>query len=216
MNERVVLKIGGSLVKHPEELKKLCKEIDKLRIYDQIIIVPGGDGFADLVRNYYRVFNLSEDSAHWMAILAMDQYGFLLSNLIPNSRLVNDLNSIEEILILRFIPIVLSYKILHEHDALPHSWSVTSDSISLYMARLMNADKLILLKDVDGAYIDGALAREITLEWLANNESCIDQYFPILADEHYIETFVLNGLYPKRLSNLLLGRKSVYTRVKRR
>ena len=45
--------------------------------------MPGGGPFADAVREFDRVERLSADAAHWMAILAMDQYAHVLAERIP-------------------------------------------------------------------------------------------------------------------------------------
>ena len=83
-----VLKIGGSLAKKPYSLIRLTKVLVDLAKTKNILIVPGGGGFADNVRLYYQKFNLSEESAHKMAILAMDQYGYLLYDIIKIGKLI--------------------------------------------------------------------------------------------------------------------------------
>jgi len=211
---RIVLKIGGSLIKYPRKLKELCKVIGNLHEKFNIIVVPGGDGFADLVRKYYKIFNLSDENAHWMAILGMDQYGYLLNNLIPYSKIVDNIDYIDGILKNRYIPIILSYNILKTNEILPYSWDVTSDSIALHLATIIKASKLILIKDVDGIYDRGKILSEVDLNWLANNESCIDRYYPILARRYNISTYVVNGLYPLRLMKILHGEKTICTVIK--
>jgi aspartokinase-like uncharacterized kinase len=48
-------------------------------------VVPGGGEFADVVRCLDERFSLTCGVSHRMAILGMDQYGLLLSDLMPNS-----------------------------------------------------------------------------------------------------------------------------------
>ena len=69
-DQGVVVKIGGSLIEHTPSIIRTIRESGR-----SILIIPGGGFFADLVRHR----NLSDTAAHFMAIAAMDQYGWLLS-----------------------------------------------------------------------------------------------------------------------------------------
>ena len=44
------------------------------------LVVPGGGPMADLVREIYSRGDLSQEAAHWMAILAMEQYAYFLAD----------------------------------------------------------------------------------------------------------------------------------------
>lgn len=211
--KKIVLKIGGTLLKYPSKLKKLCNEISNIIRYTPILVIPGGGGFADIVRGYYKQYKLSEDIAHWMAILAMDQYGLLLSELIGQAKIIIDLNKYRRYASKNYIPIFLPFKYFYDNDPLPHSWEVTSDSLSLYIARQVNAETLILLKDVDGVYYGDKLIKRISLKWLRENKTCIDRYFPILAKDCKLKIYIVNGLYPKRLKFLIQEIDTVYTEI---
>ncbi|NOR16782.1 amino acid kinase, partial [candidate division WOR-3 bacterium] len=55
-----------------------------------VLIIPGGAVFADNVRSFQETSCISGDAAHWMAILAMEQYAYYLSD-ISGLPLTNDL-----------------------------------------------------------------------------------------------------------------------------
>lgn len=209
-----VIKVGGSLSKYPNKLRKLCLKINDLSQRHPLLIIPGGAKFVDTVREYFNTFLLSEDTAHWMAILGMDQYGLLLSELIPSSKLIyipeEYINFIES----SGVPILLPYKYMYENDPLEHSWDVTSDSISLYIAWKLNSEQLILIKDVDGVYDkNGELLDKVSLNWLEKHKSCIDNYFPKIAKKYFIKCYVVSGLYPERLERLLDGKLTICTEI---
>ena len=44
------------------------------------LVVPGGGPMADLVREIFSCGELSQEAAHWMAILAMEQYAYFLAD----------------------------------------------------------------------------------------------------------------------------------------
>ena len=68
-----------------DALRALCAQIAEAGARHPLLVVPGGAQFADAVRAHDRRFRLRPQTAHWMAILAMDQFGWALSDLIPGA-----------------------------------------------------------------------------------------------------------------------------------
>ena len=85
-----------------------------------------------------------------MAILAMDQYAHALADHIPNSRVVEDRPGILAAQAEGAIPVLAPYRWLRAADELPHSWDVTSDSLAAYLATLLGARELVLVKALVG------------------------------------------------------------------
>ena len=146
-----VLKVGGSLAEDPASLARLCQKLSVLAKTYRILIVPGGGEFADTVRKFDKTYSLSNMVAHKMAILAMDQYGFFLSDITPNSYVSYSLKEISNSVKER-MPIFLPSKLMFRENPLEHSWDVTSDTIAAYIAGLLHTEKLILVTDVDGIF----------------------------------------------------------------
>jgi len=99
---------------------------------------------------------------------------------------------------------------LHNADPLPHSRTVTSDSISAWVAELVQAPKLVLLKPVDdhsngigrrGGH-DGSPG-PITLEQLAAWEM-VDPYLAAILAGNGLDLWIINGNTPGRLKELLV------------
>jgi aspartokinase-like uncharacterized kinase len=209
-----VLKIGGSLSKKPTKLKKLCIKLSELAKDHRLTIVPGGAEFADTVRHAYKLFSISESVAHKMAILAMEQYGLLLSDITPNSRVANTIKDCVKLIKRSFLPILLPHWLLYKKNPFKPSWDVTSDSIAVYVAYLLKAKNLILIKDVDGVYDkNGKVLAIASLKWLMKNKTCLDKYFPFIMKKTKLKCYVVNGLYPKRVEMLLDGKKTLCTEV---
>ena len=130
-DQALVLKIGGSLIEHAPMIIRVIRESGR-----SILVIPGGGIFADVVRQK----EISDTAAHFMAIAAMDQYGWLLSSYgLPVTRYP---------VIREFPAILLPYGHLMETDPLPHSWDITSDTISASYARLLSVP-LVILKSLD-------------------------------------------------------------------
>jgi len=225
-----VLKVGGSLGRsgletrpYGQGLAVLCQEIGRLGTRHRLLVVAGGGEFADLVRNHYRRYHLGEMTAHRMALLAMDQYGCLLGDLVPGSRLVMDLLSARQVAEGGHVPILLPASLVIQADPLPHSWQVTSDAIAAWVAGLAHAPRLILLKDVDGLFsADPAqggpvtLLPELSVEDLASRQGGVDEYLSVVLASVALETWVINGQRPERLAELLHTGRTLGTRVQRR
>lgn len=219
VSPHAVLKIGGSL-SHGPDLAALCQEVGRLGVRRRLLIVPGGGAFADLVRDHDRRYQLSSTTTHRMALLAMDQYGCLLGDLLPGASLVVELLSASQALKDGRVPILLPASLLIQADPLPHSWEVTSDSIAAWIARLSGASRLVLLKNVDGLFsTDPAqgdqanLLSRLSVEALANRQGGVDEYLHSALAGTNLETWVINGRKPDRLAKLLDSGITLGTRI---
>lgn len=210
-----ILKIGGSLSRSKKTLKKLFNEIAKLSRIHKILVVPGGGHFADQVRRIYHKFHISEDVAHWSAIFAMDQMGFLFSDFHPNIKIVYEIEDAKQT-DRGIIPVLIPSKLMLDEDPLPHSWDITSDSIAAYIAHITGTKRVLILTDVDGVYTSdpklsrkAELVHEISAEELARKDVCtsVDRTFPNLLCQYGLECFVVNGKHPERVSQILKNRK---------
>lgn len=214
-----VVKVGGSLSENPEKLKALCAKLGELAKKHALVVVPGGGRFADVVRDLDRRFSLSSAAAHRMAILGMDQYGLLLSDLTLTSHVADSLEDVADSGFGKLI-VFLPSKLMLNEDSLENSWDVTSDSIAAYIACRLNASQLLLVTDVDGVYTndpkidaDAKLIKKLTPKQLLdmNRRTSVDLYLPKLLLKSKIECIVVNGLFPDRLDAILAGKEAVCT-----
>jgi 5-(aminomethyl)-3-furanmethanol phosphate kinase len=182
----IVVKLGGSLYRRIPGIVPILRAAGR-----PLLIVPGGGPFANAVREA----QVDDDAAHWMAIAAMDQYGwYVASHGLP----------VTETLATPDHPVVLlPYRCLREKDPLPHSWDVTSDTIAAWIAYTQGLD-LLLLKSVDGIMAGGALLGTVTSP-LATD--VVDQAFLPFVLEKKIETCIINGSDPVRVQQFLAGRQ---------
>jgi aspartokinase-like uncharacterized kinase len=214
-----VLKVGGSLSRSPA-LPDLCREISRLGGVHRLLVIPGGGQFANLVRDFYARLSLSETAAHRMAILAMDQYGYLLGDLIPHAELVAGLPDALQAAADGQVPVLLPSALMAQTDSLPHSWQVTSDSIAAWVAGALHASSLVLLKDVDGlcssdpgSPAPGELLPQLDLTKLSTVTGGVDQYLGAVLAQNEFETWVINGQYPSRLVELITTGRTLGTYI---
>ena len=216
-----VLKVGGSLADDPPSLTSLCQELSALAKAHRIAIVPGGGEFADTIRKIDKTYSLSDVVAHKMAILAMDQYGFFLSDLTPKSYVSHSLKEISNPA-KGTLPILLPSKLMFREDPLEQSWDVTSDTIAAYIAQLLHAEKLVLVTDVDGIFsedpkktLDAKMVKELSAEELLgwNRRTSVDKALPKILLQANLDCYVVNGGYPERINLILENKKTVCTHV---
>lgn len=217
-----VLKVGGSLSAEPTKLRLLMAELDALSKTYRLVIVPGGAEFTDVVRKLDKQYSLDRQISHKMAILGMDQYGLLLSNLSANSMVVDSFDEAIAMAKIGKLPIFLPSKMMLTEDPLENSWEVTSDSIALYIAIRLQAQKVLLVTDVDGVYSAdpktqkmATLIKEISPDELSaqKTRTSVDLALPKLLKKWHIPCIVVNGFYPERIKMLLEGKPAVATLI---
>jgi aspartokinase-like uncharacterized kinase len=223
----VLIKVGGSLYSEAE-LRANAAVWAALASERRMLLLPGGGPFANSVRQADARFGLSDSAAHWMAILAMDQYGYLLADLVPGAVLVHDLDAAAQVTLAGRPAILAPFNLLWQTDLLPHTWQVTSDSIAAWLAGYAGIRQLILLKAVAGVYESreaggqgsrGAnqegnsttLIRQVSGESLAQSD-LVDAYFTSALPKE-TECWLIDGHHPKRLAELLQQGSTVGTQV---
>jgi aspartokinase-like uncharacterized kinase len=142
----VVVKLGGGALADPRRLDVALRAIEAFPRERGLLIVPGGGPFADAVRETDRRIGLSGDSAHWMAVLGMDQTAHLVTGKLPGGVIVVSPDEIAGALTSGRIPVLAPSAWLRDADPLPHSWDATSDSIAAWVAGRLGAAHLVLVK----------------------------------------------------------------------
>lgn len=139
-----VVKIGGSLLASP----KLGNWLGRLVACGggRVIAVPGGGPFADQVRRTQASLHFDDNTAHAMALLAMDQCGRLCCGIEPGLARVETREEMHAVLACNKVALWLPARMLLNHPAIPASWDMTSDSIAAWLAREMGANHLLLVK----------------------------------------------------------------------
>jgi len=150
----LVVKIGGGVLAQGHCLDDVLSIVASAARDRRLLVVPGGGPFADAVRTVDGQIRLSDDAAHWMAVLAMDQYAHLLAGRLACSTLVTNAGEARGALDAGRVPVLAPSRWLRESDPLPHSWDVTSDSIAAWVAGAVGARRLVLVKP-SGAAGDG-------------------------------------------------------------
>ena len=212
MTVDAVVKLGGSLLDGVAP-GPLLEALGALARTKSLVVVPGGGPFADAVREACGRHASDESTAHWMAILAMDQHAHLLAGLQAAADVVVDAEGVRHAVGAGRLAVLAPFAWLRAADPLPHGWHVTSDSIAAWVAGQVGARRLILLKALDGVPDGtGGVAPDVSLDALVST-GIVDAYFAHAADTG-VECWILNGREPERLTALLRDGRATGTRVR--
>jgi aspartokinase-like uncharacterized kinase len=149
---------------------------------ERLILIVGGGPAADLIREFDRVHRLGDDTAHILALNALDLTAHMLAAILPGCLAIDRIEALPSAWDTGVVPILTPRPILDVIDRsgpesglepLAASWNVTSDSIAARIAVYLNADSLILLKS---ASVPAGTSRE-----QAAQLGLIDPAFPSIA-----------------------------------
>ncbi len=180
----LVVKLGGSLFNQIADIAPILNASAR-----PLFIIPGGGPFADLVRQV----QVNNDAAHWMAIAAMEQYGWFISSF--------GILTTEKMSMPATTTVLLPYRYFMLNDILPHTWDLTSDTIAAWVAGNLHLD-LLLLKSVDGIFINGILQGQVTCPIKTD---VVDPCFIPFVIKNTVKTTIINGSKPDRVEKYLNG-----------
>jgi 5-(aminomethyl)-3-furanmethanol phosphate kinase len=144
----IVIKLGGSLAVSGK-LQQCLDKIERCYQGRAVVIVPGGGVFADQVRHSQKQWQFDDRTAHQMAILAMQQMALLFKALKPHFTIAASTVELCKPFNKKGIAIWLPDIIELDQAGIHSSWNITSDSLSAWLAKTLEADELILVKSVN-------------------------------------------------------------------
>ncbi len=196
-----IIKLGGSLA-DSTELQEWLEALDAA----PVVVVAGGGAFADQVRMAQGRWGFDDSCAHHLALLAMEQYGRMLCALQPGLLPASTIEEIRSILEQGKTPVWMPVEMVLGEPAIPHSWDVTSDSLSAWLCGRLHADGLLLVKS------SPERGEEYELETLIKGK-VIDLAFAEFISESDVPVWLLTKRDSVRLKNVLGGDMGGTTRV---
>jgi 5-(aminomethyl)-3-furanmethanol phosphate kinase len=139
----IIVKLGGSLAFS----KHLRPWIEALAACaGRVVIVPGGGPFADAVRLAQTRMGFDDQTAHHLAVLAMEQYGRALASCSSALSPADSADAIRHDVVAGRVPVWMPSAMVLQADDIEQSWDVTSDSLAAWLAGSIGADQLLLVK----------------------------------------------------------------------
>ena len=103
----------------PAHWSGCARSFKRCRSCIQCCWCPGGGPFADAVRAFEGRISLSPTASHWMAILAMDQYAYVLADRISGGVIVEEPGEIDGVLSEERVPIIAPARWMRSADVFP-------------------------------------------------------------------------------------------------
>jgi aspartokinase-like uncharacterized kinase len=210
-----VVNVGGGLARPADDraLAAVCRVLGEAAGAQPIVVVPGGGEFTDAVRDAGRRFALRSATAHRMALLAMDQFGCLLGDLIPDAVLCPSVTRARDEAESGRAAILLPAEQLAYDGTLPDSWALSSESIAVWVAGVLGGARALLITAADARLADdwspgAAPAARVSASELAalhagGAGASADADMPRALHAAGVDARVVSGRDPDRLLQLL-------------
>jgi hypothetical protein len=195
-----VVKLGGSLNRDPL-LPKWLELLSSLG-RGRVTVVPGGGAFADQARDAQARWRFDDVAAHNMAVLAMAQTAMLLRALSPALHPAMRDADIRRVLRQGRTALWMPLGLLRERPDELTTWDVSADSLALWLARRLNAERLIVVKSCP---LDAAMS----LDQCAD-AGVLDRRFASLAEGAAFPIDLVQRDDLARVRSMLIGEESVY------
>ena len=191
----IVVKLGGSVVRGPE----LGAWLDAIAASPElVVVVPGGGALADEVRACQSQLGFGDANAHRMALLAMDQLAWAVAGLRPGFAVGATEAELDEALAQGNVAVWAPYTLISGRSDIEESWRLTSDSLALWLADRLGAERCYLIKSVARSH-SRLSARQLA------REGVLDQAFPAMLEATRVTTTLLGRGDQQAFATALAG-----------
>ena len=191
----IVVKLGGSVVRSAE----LTPWLDTIAAAPRpIVVVPGGGALADEVRACQSQLGFGDASAHRMALLAMDQLAWAVAGLRQGFAVGATEGELRAALGQGSVAVWAPYALIAERTDIEESWRLTSDSLALWLAGRIGAERCYLIKSMARPRMQASASQ------LAQ-DGIVDAAFPGMLKDIAVPAFLLGRGDQKAFAAALTG-----------
>lgn len=190
-----IVKLGGSLA----DTMDLQSWLGVLARFGggRVIIVPGGGPFANQVRRAQERWGFGDHAAHRMALLAMEQYGLMMTGIRADLTPAASVDALRDVLGRGGVAVWLPSAMTADKREIQQSWELTSDSLAAWLANALKASLLLLVKSVDSAESEVSAVKLSARGW-------VDPLFPPMVAQGAYETRLLGKNQTELMERMLL------------
>jgi aspartokinase-like uncharacterized kinase len=191
----IVVKLGGSVVRSAE----LQPWLDAIaQGAGRIVVVPGGGALADEVRSSQSSLGFGNEAAHRMALLAMDQLAWAVAGLKSGFEVCDTEAALRDALARSVVAVWAPYALVSNRSDIPQSWTVTSDSLALWLAGQLQASACYVIKSI------ARTVSAVSAEQLAR-DNVVDGAFPSMLKHAGVKTYLLGRGDQAAFAEMLAG-----------
>jgi len=196
-----VVKVGGSLLTQVGFEKRLATWLQTIDA--PVVLLAGGGPLANILREQAPVHHWEEETAHWMCIRAMSTSAHWLAACLEhtsvNARICDDWEQLQREIAAEENGVIIfdSWSFCRSHEpklpnCLPHNWSVTSDSIAMRIAEILNAKRGVLLKSASPPMSHSKNGATLASWQKMADLGYVDEYFPTIAGRLRFDVEMVN------------------------
>jgi 5-(aminomethyl)-3-furanmethanol phosphate kinase len=192
----IVVKLGGSVVRSSE----LSAWLEAIAAAPRpIVVVPGGGALADEVRACQAHLGFGDRAAHRMALLAMDQLAWAVAGMRQGFAVGATEGELRAALERGAVAVWAPYALIAERTDIEESWRLTSDSLALWLAGRIGAERCYLIKSI-------ARKRTKASAVQLAQDGVVDAAFPDMLKDAGIPAFLLGRGDQKAFAASLAGK----------
>ena len=217
----VFIKVGGSILDHHGHTAALAEALADTVQGQRLVVLTGGGRVAKRIKANQRERSCDFHRCWRATTLALDVNAGLLASHSPRFAVTSSISEIIAAHAAGGIPIFAPATALFSSIWFIPNWTVTTDTMGLYFAHSMGAQRYVIVTDVDGVCEripdpDIAVApipsiRVGDLERLPSSK--LDAAFPAFFRRYPLETRVVNGKYPARVTAAIFGKRALGTEI---
>jgi aspartokinase-like uncharacterized kinase len=217
----VLIKVGGSILDNIPDTLALAEALVARSTGPRIVVLPGGGRVAKRIKSNQRERE-ADFLCCWRATtLALDVNAGVLASHSPRFAVCISIGQIKDAQDGGFIPIFAPAQALFSSLWFTPNWIATTDTMGLYFAHVMGAARYVVVTDVDGVCekAPGSDSHVVPLPRIRVSDlerlpsSKLDAAFPAFFRKYPVDTVVINGKHPSRVSAAILGRRTFGTEI---
>ena len=191
----IVVKLGGSVVRSSE----LQSWLDAIaQGAGRVVVVPGGGALADEVRSSQSSLGFGDEAAHRMALLAMDQLAWAVAGLRSGFEVGDTEQALRDALERNQVAVWAPYTFVSGRSDIPQSWTVTSDSLALWLSGQLGAGSCYVIKSIARKFA------AIGADQLAR-DGVVDAAFPSMLRQTAVNAYLLGRSDQTSFAKMLAG-----------
>lgn len=161
VTERIVIKVGGATLFQPEGFQRQLSSILGQYQNAQVWLLVGGGDLIETMRTAHGIYpKLDEEEMHWRCVELLDHTWAIASEIFPTEHTINSREDIENARRMEAVPGVRWVRVSSFYNRkecnlirckwLPKcDWSTTSDTLAWLLGRIVEADRVILMKQCE-------------------------------------------------------------------
>ena len=161
MTERIVIKVGGATLFQPDGFERQLHSVLGKYENAQVWLLVGGGDLVETMRTAHRIYpNLDEEEMHWRCIELLDHTWAIAKEIFPSNQAIDSRECLEKATQMETVPGVNWVRVSSFYSRrechlirdlwLPKcDWSTTSDTLAWLLGKIIEADRLILVKQCE-------------------------------------------------------------------